>query len=531
MQEIQEHQRRKIVDSALQAESTLLFMNKLIIILSLSFVVSVKAQTYNNSYLLNKPAAVFRGLMLLNDTLIAHGYIAESFPPYPVKYIVAKFDLQGNPIIGYSAMLDSFTDYFTSSHFVITKDNGYAFIGTKGTGQGGLFFKIQSNGSIQFAKQYTDSTAWGYGFTKVLQLPDSCFIIMGEHHTATDVVSSILIKTDPLGNTIWRRKFSYLSDLPSSITLLQNNHILLSSGSGNFNGQNAFTNTHFRIIDTSGNLLSSWIDTTKRTFGASAYLQLNDGGGIYVSEWINSIYNGGGNPPTYLSIRSGYIVREDSLHNKLWELKLGQASAIPNFFQLKKLSDGNYLAVGGTYDSTYTDGQPYKNTGWLVKFDENGTVIWQRRYFNTTDMPGQYNYLYDFVELSDGSIVACGERIDQFTDYPQQGWLLRLDSYGCLIPGCQTVGINEPGNELFTLKIYPNPVADVLYSYFDYPQEQNATYSLKITSIDGKLIQSIQNLQQASTYIVSTQNYTSGIYIVSLYKEQQLLQADKIVKQ
>lgn len=509
-------------------------MSKLTFILSYFLLLSgfANAQTYNNGYLLDKPAAVFRGLHVVDDTLIAHGYLAEWFPPFPVKYILAKIDLDGTPLIGYSAMLDSFTDYFTASRFLITKDGGYAFVGTKGlSGVGGLFFKLKRNGTIEFAKQYLDSTAWGYGFTSVIELPDSCFIILGMHTTANDVISSILIKTDPFGNTIWKRKYNYLSEIPTGITLLQSGHILLSSScSGNkFNGPTSNINTLFRTIDTAGNILSTWIDTTKKTFGANAYLQLNDGGGIYVSEWINGIYNGGGNPPTYLSMRTGYIVREDSLHNKLWELKLGQASAIPNLFQLKKLSDGNYLAVGGTYDSTYTDGQPYKNTGWLIKFDESGNVIWQRKYFNTEDFPGQTNYLYDFVELSDGGIVAAGERIDWFNDYPQRGWLLRLDSYGCLVPGCEIVGIEESNNETEYLSVYPNPISDRLVIYFNSPNEKS-NYSLKIYTLEGKELYSIPNLTNNATYILNTESFPKGILIAQFLSESKIISSRKIVK-
>lgn len=509
-------------------------MNNLTFILSSFLLLSgfANAQTYNNSYLLDKPAAVFRGLHLVDDTLTAHGYVAEPFGFNPVKYIIAKIDLDGTPLIGYSAMLDSFTDYFTTSHFVITKDSCYAFVGIKNGFKGGLFFKIQRNGTIEFAKEYIDGSAWGYGFTKVLQLPDSCFIIMGEHHTTSGIISSILLKTDPMGNTMWRRKFSYLSEIPSSITLLQSGHILLSSScsGNNFNGPTSYINTLFRTIDTAGNVISTWIDTTKRTFGASAYVQLNDGGGIYVSEWINGIYNGGGNPPTYLSMRCGYIVREDSLHNKLWELKLGQASAIPNLFQMKKLSDGNFLAVGGTYDSTYTDGQPYKNTGWLIKFDEDGNVIWQRRYFNTEDYPGQTNYLYDFVELPNGGIVAAGERIDWFNDYPQRGWLLRLDSYGCLVPGCEIVGIKEINNEVEYLSVYPNPISDRLHIYFNSPKEKS-NYSFKIYSIEGKELYSISNLANNSTYILNTKLFPKGILIAQFLSESKIISSRKIVKQ
>ncbi|MBL7778566.1 MAG: T9SS type A sorting domain-containing protein [Chitinophagales bacterium] len=486
------------------------------------------AQTYNNGYLLGKPAAVFRGLHLVNDTLIAHGYVAETFAFNPVKYIIAKIELDGTPLIAYSAILDSFTDYFTASRFVITNDSCYAFVGVKNNFKGGLFFKLKQNGAIEFAKEYIDTTAWGYGFTGVLQLPDSSFVIMGlRTGTTQNYYISVVIKTDPQGNQLWREQ--YFNEMPTGITHLNSDHILLSSYTGLFTGPNAFFNTVFRTIDTSGHLLATWVDTSKKTFGANAYLQLNDGGGIYVSEWINDIYTSAGNPPTYLSMRCGYIVREDSTHHKIWELKLGQASAIPNLFQLKKLSDGHYLAAGGTYDSTYTDGQPYKNTGWLIKFDENGQVIWQRKYFNTEDYPGQTNYLYDLVELADGSIVAAGERIDEFNDYPQRGWLLRLDSYGCLVPGCQLVGLDESTSEKMYLSIYPIPVSDQLYIHFNSPKVEGK-YSLKIYTTDSKEVYNMANLVNNSTYVLNTHLFPKGVLIVQLFDERKLVSSQKIVK-
>lgn len=510
-------------------------MKKLLIILSFSLAVSVKAQTYNNGYLLNKPAAVFRGLMLLNDTLIAHGYIAESFPFYPVKYIIAKFDLDGNPVIGYSAMLDSFTDYWTQNHFILTKDSCFAFVGVKNTGEGGLFFKTTTQGAILFGKEYTDSTAWSYGFNYLLQLEDSSFLILGSTSSTNLILDLILIKTNSSGNLLWSKKLgtSNLTEMPFGMFQLQNGNILIGAGKGNYAPyQITYSNTYLLEIDTGGTILKSWLDTTNKTYGPTAYLQQPNGDAIYCSIRQDTIISTGGNPTNYASIHKGYIVREDSLHNKLWQLTLGQGSSIPAFFQMKKLSDGKYLAVGGTYDSTYTDGQPYKNTGWLVKFDEDGTIIWQRRYFNTTDMPGQTNYLYDFVELSDGGIVAAGERIDQFTDYPQQGWLLRLDNYGCLIPGCQNVGINETEVSLYDLKIYPNPVSDILYLYFNSAnQTEQATYEVKISSIQGNRIEQLPNLQTESTYIINTKNFPQGIYIIQLLKNNQLIKTGKILKQ
>lgn len=355
-------------------------MCKLTFILSYFLLLSgfANAQTYNNNYLFDKPAAVFRGLHLVDDALVVHGYIAESFPFYPVKYIVAKFDLQGNPVVGYSAMLDSFTDYWTQNHFIRTSDNCFAFVGTKNTGQGGLFFKITNHGAIVFAKQYIDSTVWAYGYYHLIELYDSSFVLLGYSSTNGLTFDLTLAKTDPSGNELWRKRIgvSNLTEMPFGLFQLNSGNILIGAGKGEYDFYRVnYSNTYLIELDTAGNIISSWLDTTNRTYGPTAYIQQPNGDAIYSTTWLDTVISLGGAPTSYGNLVRGYIVREDSLHNKLWELKLGQASAIPNLFQLKKVSDGNYLAVGGTYDSTYTDGQPYKNTGWLVKFDESGNVI------------------------------------------------------------------------------------------------------------------------------------------------------------
>lgn len=503
-------------------------MKYLLTLLCFCWYIAAKAQTYNNGYLLGKPAAVFRGIHLVNDTLVAHGYAADAFPPYPVKYVLAKITADGTLQYTHTSMLDSFTDYFTQGRFIITNDSGYAFAGIKGMFEGGLLFKLDKHGALEFYKEYTDSAVWGYGFQNVLQLPDSGYVILGSRSNTNGDKASIVLRTDALGNILWKVPFGS-TEAPGSITLLQNGNILVCNAFTFGTGLNYFTNTLFRTLDTAGNIVSTWADTTKKSYEPNAYLQLPDGGGIYVGQWLDTIYTAyNGSTPYYPGLLKAQIVRDDSLHNKLWSLPIGHPSAIPNLFQVKQLNDGNYLAVGGTSDTTYTDGQPYKNTGWLVKFDINGTIIWQRKYFNTADLPGQTNYLYDFVELADGSIIAAGERIDQFNDYPQRGWLLRLDEFGCLVQGCQHVGINNEAEANSYWKVYPNPVNDNLNIYFNAPV--SADYSLKLFTADGREMLSVPALENATTYTLSTAHLAAGMYVAQLLKGNRPVSFYKVVK-
>lgn len=98
------------------------------------------------------------------------------------------------------------------------------------------------------------------------------------------------------------------------------------------------------------------------------------------------------------------------------------------------------------------------------------------------------------------------------------------------MPGCQHVGINESEDESRYISIYPNPVADRLYVYFNAPHE-TFNYDLKIYSLEGKEIRSISKLQNNSTYILDTSLFQNGTYLAAFFKNNQLISSQKIIKQ
>jgi len=514
-------------------------MKNLITALLVCFCFMVKAQPYfNNSYLFEREASYLSSITVVQDTLVVHGWITENFPPYPVKYVVAKIDLEGNVADKYTNMLDTFTDYFTQGNLVITKDSCFAFVGSSGFGAIGYLVKIRQNGDTVFIKKYDNNQLWGLSgsFKQLLELPDSSFLILANLINGLGAEGTILARVNSEGDLVWQKKYNSfpMDDASGCVTLLGNGNILLGTAWGLSNSKYTFYNTQFRTYDWNGNLIDDWMDTTRKTQTANSYLQLEDGGGIYAVRWMDTVINYGGNMPgteSYSPVCSGIIFRDDTLHNKLWELRVGSSSAIPVFFQLKQLSDGNYLAVGGTNDTTWTDGQPDKNTGWLVKFTPDGQLLWEQKYYNTSDIPGQRNYLHDFVELSNGDIVAVGERIDWAWNalYPQRGWLLRLDSYGCLVPGCQNVGIENENDGRNNLSVFPNPTNNTFSAYFnDVDQSRNCQLSL--FSLEGRQIDQWGNLSSGTTYTFDLSNYACGVYFLQLKSNNHLISSHKIIK-
>ena len=65
---------------------------------------------------------------------------------------------------------------------------------------------------------------------------------------------------------------------------------------------------------------------------------------------------------------------------------------------------------------------------------------------------------YDVKPTSDGGLILTGETNGPAPPNSHRLWLVKLDSMGCLVPGCHTVGVQEFESQLQSaLKVSPNP--------------------------------------------------------------------------
>jgi hypothetical protein len=114
--------------------------------------------------------------------------------------------------------------------------------------------------------------------------------------------------------------------------------------------------------------------------------------------------------------------------------------------------DSTLILAGWYRDATVYD------AGMLFKLDAQGNTLWHRFY---THYPGasfgKDQIFWDVKPTSDGGMVLTGETNSDAFPYAQL-WLLKLDSAGCLVPGCQFVGLSELTDSYWdAIKAYPNP--------------------------------------------------------------------------
>ncbi len=242
------------------------------------------------------------------------------------------------------------------------------------------------------------------------------------------------------------------------------------------------------------------------------------------------------------------VFKLDSNYNRIWEKpwgmdydfneKFGQAGILeaedkdgyilcgyqPNFPYTKQ-GYGVWNLSQETVDSMKEAGTLPMTIGVLQKINEDGDSIWLRTYsyVNDTSLNFVDHRLKSIIHSPDGGYIMYGHilhtprpGIDTANQYP--GWLLKVDKYGCLVPGCQDTTDTTSAVDILEdtgIMLYPNPVSDRLYIY----QSKSGDTHYTITDISGHTIQKWSGNLPNHTYILDVSRYKPGVYILTVDRE------------
>jgi Secretion system C-terminal sorting domain len=485
----------------------------IVCLLILSFIDMVKAQYFNSKYTLGSPSTYVNCIVSNDSSFYLCGIVTPEDSVYQGKLCVSNFDFAGNLMAMKYFELDTFSSYQPSNHTAVRKVNSINICGGLGqNGQSSEAFsaEIKTNPLGISIMQYSDTVAKNFFLISSVTLPSHNRIYLGDYETQQFGVGYFIIKTDSDGNESWRKYYPIMSSwqVPSTITQIHNGNLLIGSQRGNYRPGTAFSSfTQIIEIDTFGNQVKYWEDDTSsaagRSFSPCAIVELSNSDRIYASGYLDSSEVFASQFTTW-AFQRGYIVRIDSTNTKIWEIKLGQSSTITSINQMKLLNDGNFLAVGCGVDSIDNPTNPFQ-AGWIIKFTQYGQILWQRQYYNVKF----FNYLYDFIELGNGDIVACGQCIDNSaSENNQQAWVLHLDINGCLVPGGCTSGISDSQSKS-GIKIYPNPSSTI--AFVDYSDLAIPT-TIKIYNALGQSIHETIITNGSGTQQIMVQQWPSGFY-------------------
>ncbi len=186
-------------------------------------------------------------------------------------------------------------------------------------------------------------------------------------------------------------------------------------------------------------------------------------------------------------------------------------------------SDG-FVAAGDQFIGGIT-------RGMLLKCDLNGALLWRRAYQTNTQVD---HYIYDLERTLDGGYIMAGTAFDSLL-VSQDAWLVKVDSFGCLVPGCQLFdGLQEQYTDLGgALTLYPNPVGagQPLQVGIALPAGFTTTgaLSLGLVSSEGRLVHEQLVPCNATRAELATTGLAPGLYFVHLRDGARWLCGGKVV--
>lgn len=114
-----------------------------------------------------------------------------------------------------------------------------------------------------------------------------------------------------------------------------------------------------------------------------------------------------------------------------------------------------------------------------------------------------------------------GESTDLFVDEPpgQRGWILRVDSFGCLVPGCHELNnIHNFESMNLDVRLYPNPIqsGDQL-ALFVGNDNEIGELKIKLMDLNGILLREYKSIHSgSSTYFLDIPGQLSGMCLLNV---------------
>jgi len=407
-----------------------------------------------------------------------------------------------------------------------TTDGGYVSGGTIESFEGDYkvrLMRYNADGDTLWTRTFGDSTHYWVG-NQVKQTPDGGFLVVG----FTNVLyfsGAFALKTDAQGHEQWREVYGQGGgglESFASIALCGNGYVI--GGNSFLSEENA--DLWLVRMDTLGTIV--W---TKRWGGPYSdpqcyALALADGDLLVATTWAYAPEGASCTP---------YLAKVDAADGStIWEREYGLPGYSKTLFAAKEFPNTDLVACGVTYDG----GQ---EQGLLLRTTANGDSLWMRNYAYHDNVIDQgTGRFWDVLPTADGGCIASGFANNPFNGpyppgYSQDAWVVKVDSMGCIVPGCDGVGITEQVTNLAgALKLWPNPVQDRLHVGIHLPEDLASTgpLTLSITTLEGKLVLR----QQVPTSIaneveVDVSRLASGTYALHLSDGTRWLAGSKFVVQ
>jgi len=233
------------------------------------------------------------------------------------------------------------------------------------------------------------------------------------------------------------------------------------------------------------------------------------------------------------------ITKLDKDRNILWQRKMGNGkySGIDwtMLHRIVKSHEGDgYVTAGHLHNRDFrfdrdANGRTFQVKGMLAKVSNEGDSLWMREY-TIIDYAPVTHQIRTMEKTDDGGYVMYGyisfdSNLDvRPGDNGVEAWILKVDTHGCLVPGCH-LGTTTSENEiLLDVKVYPNPVVDQLYIWHSGGDRQ-----YKLVDNTGACIREFEKKAGQETIIMNMSYLNSGMYYLHVKDSEGRQHIEKIV--
>jgi len=223
------------------------------------------------------------------------------------------------------------------------------------------------------------------------------------------------------------------------------------------------------------------------------------------------------------SIPSFFILDENGIQGSYFEFDHQIGVDIKRFItNMITASNGDIVGVG---NHRFVGS---KDTGWMFRMSPNGELLWETTFKSQDwDIGDQIeNNLNDIVELDDGSFIAVGWQ-DETTDNQslRDLWVMRVGPDGCLYEdGCDfgqfTTSVDEESLFLDDIRVYPNPVTDLIQVDFELNFDK-----IVITQLDGRIVMKEKFQQNIDVSLLER-----GMYVIQFLEKGRVQSSKKFIK-
>lgn len=510
-------------------------MIKKSIITSLFLAISlgIMAQnTFSKRYDFGFSSAIINGISLRGDTIFAYGIVGDTLFPYNTGSFFALLDSNGE-------LMELNTTIYPNEDFGLwgnsLVDAGDGFIATGyaiDSVYNGLAVKYTSSGATLWEQRYPGF--WDdhdfFRFTDVTSSSDKLYIVGVDVRNNDWPYRSLgvlgILSTDgellsysTFGHTPWTNHLE-------CVVKRHDNEFLLGGYRNLFYGQSNDFTTEATIYatDSTGQELWKWYSPLNELYDKVRSIIPTDDGGLIATTAIGE--ETAVNSSNGIIFWQCYIFKLNSQLEKEWGtfFRLGSPSSVTRFNKIIPCDDGSGYIAGGIQIVEYipngniNEENAWDTGGYLAKISPQGDSIWDRLILHP-NLPtfSEYHEIFDIKSTPDGGYLLVGESTASGEGPSQQGWLVKVDQYGCLVPGCHLISNSQTTSAAVEMKLllYPNPATQLLNVYIGPTRLSEGSY-IRILGMDGKEYHRRRAKATDATYILDVDRMPAGSYILQL---------------